>query len=85
MNGASKFSKAEGEEQQLGGIIYTKNLKMNQKIPEKIREGRNNWLLMEKDIDNEDGNTGDLMDAMYEHINEIYGNKVPRDYLAFLH
>ena len=31
MNGASKFSKSEGEAQQLGGTIFTKNLKMNKK------------------------------------------------------
>ena len=72
MNGASKFSKSQEEEQELGGIIYTKNLEMNQKIPEKIREWRNEWLLVEKDKEYEDSDTGDFIDAMYEHINEMY-------------
>ena len=47
MNGASKFTKGDGEEEQLGGTIYTKNLKIGMKMPAKIVEGRNNWLLME--------------------------------------
>ena len=54
MKGASKFSKSEGEAQQLGGIFYTKNLKLHQKIPEKIKEGRNIFLLMDKDKDYKD-------------------------------
>ena len=82
MNGASKFSKTDGEEQQLGGIIYTKNLKLNQKIPEKIKEGRNNWLLMDKDQDYEDGDIGDTCDAVYEHINQMKSMEMPRDSLA---
>lgn len=28
MNGASKFTKKDGEEEQLGGTIYTKNLRL---------------------------------------------------------
>ena len=84
MNGASKFSKSEGEEQQLGGLIYTKNLKLNQKIPDKVREGRNNFLLMDKDKDYEDGDMGELCDADYELINEMTGIEMPRDALAAL-
>ena len=49
MNTASKFSKGKGEEQQLVGTVYTKNLKRGMKMPGKIIEGRNDWLLMEKD------------------------------------
>ena len=38
MNGASKFTKGEGEEQQLGGTAHTKNLKLGMKMPAKIFE-----------------------------------------------
>ena len=48
---------------------------MNQKIPEKIREGRNNLLLMEKDKDYEYGNTVDLIDAMRNM--EIKSQEIP--------
>ena len=40
MNGTSKFTKGEGGERQLGGTIYTKNLKHGMKMPAKIVEGR---------------------------------------------
>ena len=82
MNGASKFSKSEGEAQQLGGIIYTKNLKLHQKIPEKIKEGRNIFLLMDKDKDYEDGDMGELCDADFELSNEMASMDMPRDGLA---
>ena len=59
MNGASKFTKGEGEEEQLGGTIYTKNLKNVIMMPEKIVEGRNNWLLMEKNPCYEEKDMGD--------------------------
>ena len=58
MNGASKFTKGEGEEEQLGGTIYTKNLKKGMKMPQKIVEGRNNWLLMEMDPTYEEEDMG---------------------------
>ena len=82
LNGASKFSKGEGEEQLLGGIIYTKNLKLGQKIPEKIKEGRNNMILMEKNMEYETGDRGDTCDQNFELINEMSGLNMPRDYLA---
>ena len=84
MNGASKFSKSEGEEQLLGGVIYTKNLKLNQKLPEKIKEGRNNWILMEKDQEYEEGDIGETCEADFEQINEMLGLEMPRDFLAGL-
>lgn len=59
MNGASKFTKGEGEEEQLGGTIYTKNLKNVIMMPEKIVEGKNNWLLMEKNPCYEEKDMGD--------------------------
>ena len=66
MNGASKSFICEGESQQLGGIIFTKNLKLNQKMPPKITEGRNNWLLTEKDKEYEDGDTCKTCDTDFE-------------------
>ena len=84
MNGASKFTKGEGEEEQLGGIIFTKNIKVGQKIPQKIIQGRCNWLLMEKDPDYEQEDIGDNCEADVEHVNEMAGMDMPRDFLAGL-
>ena len=84
MNAASKFTKGEGEEEQLGGTIYTKNLKMGMKMPQKIVEGRNNWLLMEKDPAYEDEDIGENCENNFEHCNEMATVCMPRDFLAKL-
>ena len=84
MNGASKFTKKDGEEEMLGGIIFTKNLKLGMKMPEKIREGRNNWLLMEKDPTYEDEEMGESWESNFEYCNEMSSNFMPRDFLAAL-
>ena len=84
MNGASKFTKKDGEEEMLGGIIFTKNLKLGMKMPEKIREGRNNWLLMEKDPTYEDEEMGESCESNFEYCNEMSSNLMPRDFLAAL-
>ena len=39
LNAASKFTKGEGEVELLGGTIFTKNLKVGMKMPQKIVEG----------------------------------------------
>ena len=36
LNAASKYTKTEGEVEQLGGTIYTKNLKNGMKMPDKL-------------------------------------------------
>ena len=84
MNGASKFTKGEGEEQQLGGTIFTKNLKVGMKMPAKIREGRNNWLLMEKDPAYEEEDMTVNCAENFDHCNEMNTNYMPRDFLAAL-
>ena len=84
MNGASKFTKGEGEEQQLGGTIYTKNLKLGMKMPAKIVEGRNNWLLMERDPTYEEEDVGENCDQNFDHCNEMNNILMPRDFLASL-
>ena len=84
MNGASKFSKTDGEEQILGGIIYTKNLKINEKIPPKISGGTNNWLLMDRDEEYEIADIAETCDSDYEHINQMKSIEMPRDCLASL-
>ena len=84
MNGASKFTKGEGEEQQLGGTVYTKNLKSGMKMPAKIIEGRNNWLLMERDSAYEDEEMGENCERNFDHCNEMSSNNMPRDFLAKL-
>ena len=84
MNGASKFTKGEGEEQQLGGTVYTKNLKSGMKMPAKIIEGRNNWLLMERDSAYEDEEMGENCERNFDHCNEMSSNNMPRDFLARL-
>ena len=84
MNGASKFTKGEGEEEQLGGTIYTKNLKKGMKMPQKIVEGRNNWLLMEMDPTYEEEDMGDNCESNFEHCNEMMNVNMPRDFLARL-
>ena len=84
MNAASKFTKSEGEEEQLGGTIYTKNLKKGMKMPQKIIEGRNNWLLMEKDPSYEDEDMGDNIEQNFEHCNQMANVHMPRDFLAKL-
>ena len=82
MNAASKFTKSDGEEEQLGGTIYTKNLKTGMKMPDKIIEGRNNWLLMERDPVYEEEDMGENCEANFEHCNEMSNVKMPRDLLA---
>ena len=84
MNAASKFTKGEGEEEQLGGTIYTKNLKDGMEMPAKIIEGRNNWLLMEKDAMYEDEDMGENCESNFEHCNEMSNILMPRDFLAKL-
>ena len=84
MNGASKFTKKDGEEEQLGGTIYTKNLRLGMKMPEKIVEGRNNWLLMEKDPSYEDEDMGESCMSNFDHCNEMASINMPRDILAKL-
>ena len=84
MNAASKFTKGEGEEEQLGGTIYTKNLKDGMKMPAKIIEGRNNCLLMEKDAMYEDEDMGENCESNFEHCNEMSNILMPRDFLAKL-
>ena len=84
MNAASKFTKGEGEEEQLGGTVYTKNLKDGMKMPAKIIEGRNNWLLMEKDTAYEDEDIGENCESNFDHCNEMSNIMMPRDFLAKL-
>ena len=84
MNAASKFTKGEGEEEQLGGTVYTKNLKDGMKMPAKIIEGRNNWLLMEKDTAYEDEDIGENCESNFDHFNEMSNIMMPRDFLAKL-
>lgn len=84
MNAASKFTKSEGEEEQLGGTVYTKNLKEGMKMPQKIIEGRNNWLLMEKDPEYEEEDMGDNCESNFEHCNKMATVEMPRDFLAKL-
>ena len=84
MNGASKFTKKDGEEEQLGGTIYTKNLRLGMKMPEKIVEGRNNWLLMEKDPSYKDEDMGESCMNNFDHCNEMASINMPRDILAKL-
>ena len=84
MNAASKFTKGEGEEEQLGGTVYTKNLRLGMKMPEKIIEGRNNWLLMEKDPEYEEEDMGENCASNFEHCNEMTNVNMPRDFLAKL-
>ena len=84
MNAASKFTKGDGEEEQLGGTVYTKNLKSGMKMPAKIIEGRNNWLLMEKDDTYENEDMGDNCEQNFEHCNEMSNILMPRDFLARL-
>ena len=69
MNAASKFTKTEGEEEQLGGVIFTKNLKLGMKMPTKIVEGRNNWILMERDPSYESEDMGVNIEKMFDHCN----------------
>ena len=83
-NAASKFTKGEGEEEQLGGTVYTKNLKLGMKMPEKIVEGRNNWLLMERDPAYEDEDMGENCASNFDHCNEMTNVNMPRDFLAKL-
>lgn len=68
----------------MGGVIYTKNLQHNQKMPKKIIEGRNNWILMERDTESEGRDTDDNCEADFEQINEMLGLEMPRDFLAGL-
>ena len=84
MNAASKFTKTDGEEEQLGGTIFTKNLKKGMKMPQKIIEGRNNWLLMERDPDYEEEDMGDNIERNFEHCNQMSNVQMPRDFLAKL-
>ena len=84
LNAASKFTKGEGEEEQLGGTIYTKNLKIGMKMPSKIVEGRNNWLLMERDRTYELEDMGSNCESNFEHSNEMCNVSMPRDFLASL-
>ena len=84
MNAASKFTKGEGEEEQLGGTVYTKNLKDGMKMPAKIIEGRNNWLLMEKDATYEEEDMGENCESNFEHCNEMSNILMPRGFLAKL-
>ena len=84
MNGASKFTKGDGEEEQLGGTVYTKNLKTGMKMPAKIVEGRNNWLLMEKDSNYEEEDMGENCEQNFDHCNEMANILMPRDFLAGL-
>lgn len=84
MNAASKFTKGDGEEEQLGGTVYTKNLKTGMKMPAKIVEGRNNWLLMEKDMNYEEEDMGENCEQNFEHCNEMSNVLMPRDFLARL-
>ena len=84
MNAASKFTKGDGEEEQLGGTVYTKNLRAGMKMPSKIIEGRNNWLLMEKDDAYEEEDMGENCEQNFEHCNEMSGVMMPRDFLAKL-
>ena len=84
MNAASKFTKGDGEEEQLGGTVYTKNLKIGMKMPAKIIEGRNNWLLMEKDDTYEEEDIGENCEQNFEHCNQMSGVMMPRDFLAKL-
>ena len=84
MNAASKFTKGDGEEEQLGGTVFTKNLKLGMKMPKKIVEGRNNWLLMEKDLAYEEEDIGQNCESNFEHCNEMANVLMPRDFLAGL-
>ena len=84
MNAASKFTKGDGEEEQLGGTVYTKNLSVGMKMPAKIIEGRNNWLLMEKDDTYEEEDIGENCEQNFEHCNEMTSVMMPRDFLAKL-
>ena len=84
MNGASKFTKGEGEEQQLGGTAHTKNLKLGMKMPAKIVEGRNNWLLMERDPSYDEEDMGENCVQNFDHCNEMNSIFLPRDFLASL-
>ena len=84
LNAASKYTKSEGEVEQLGGTIYTKNLKNGMKMPEKIIEERNNWLLMEKDDTYEEEDMGENCESNFEHCNEMSNCLMPRDFLAKL-
>ena len=84
MNAASKFTKGKGEEEQLGGTVYTKNLKDGMKMPAKIIEGRNNWLLMEKDSAYKDEDIGENCESNFDHCNEMSNIMMPQDFLAKL-
>ena len=84
MNAASKFTKTEGEEEQLGGVIFTKNLKLGMKMPTKIVEGRNNWILMKRDPSYESEDMGVNIEKMFDHCNRMCDVKMPRDFLAKL-
>ena len=68
MHAASKFTKGDGEEEQLGGTVYTKNLRVGMKMPAKIIEGRNNWLLMEKDDAYEEEDIGENCEQNFEQL-----------------
>ena len=82
--GASKDSKSVREERQLGGIIYTKNLKLSQKIPEKMRAGRMILLLMDMVEEFQDGDAAEICDAEFERVLEMTSLEMPRDFLASL-
>ena len=47
-------------------------------------QGRCNWLLMEKDPNYEHENIGDNCETDVEHIHEMAGMDMPRDFLTGL-
>ena len=53
-------------------------------MPDKIIEGRNNWLLMEKDDTYEEEDMGENCESNFNHCNEMSNCLMPRDFLAKL-
>ena len=80
-NAGAKVTISRGTSEKVGGLCQTKNWKKNEKIEEKIVEGRAIIFNMEK-VYKKDLDVSNKYDMRTSHLQSMDNGRLPRDYMA---
>ena len=85
LQAGNKVTKSGGELEKLGGLVITKNFDTDQKVADKVIQGRANILVMDPDPDHEQLEAETLSNFHAEHVNALASVFKPLDFVARLY